>query len=125
MQIVRKWLFRMLHSDPIAVETGLATTTFWLIFIFLAPINTSSHYRLDGFSDLAFIASLIILFVLQIVGILFQDSRRIRTIAATVAALVYFFMGYASISVFYGGFGNVMFVPAFGALYVILRLGDK
>jgi len=125
MQILGKWLARLLRADPIAVEAGLATTTFWLIFIFLAPLDTSGYYGLAGIPDIVPIGVLIILLVLQTAGMLFQNSRRIRTISATLAAIIYFFMGYASISIFYGGFGNIMFVPAIGAMYVILRLGDK
>lgn len=125
MQRLKHWLSRILTADPIAVEAGLATTTFWLIFIFLSPLDTASHYQMAGVSDTAFIATLIILLVLQSLGMIFQESKRLRTISATIAAFIFFFMGYASISVFYGGFGNVMFVPAIGALYVILRLGDK
>lgn len=125
MQRLRHWLSRLLTADPIAVEAGLATTTFWLIFIFLAPLNTASHYQIAGISDTALTVTLIILLVLQSLGMTFQESRRLRTISATISAFIFFFMGYVSISVFYGGFGNVMFVPAIGALYVILRLGDK
>lgn len=115
----------MLVADPIAVEAGLATTTFWLIFIFLAPLDTAGHYGVAGISDGAFIALLAFLFLIQSLGMMFQENVRLRTISATIAAFVFFFMGYASVNVFYGGFGNIMFVPAIGALYVILRLGDK
>jgi len=125
MQRLKHWLGRLLSADPIAVEAGLATTTFWLIFIFLAPLDTASHYQIGSISDVAFIGALIILLLLQSAGMLFQESRKLRTVSATLAAFIFFFMGYASISVFYGGFGNIMFVPAIGALYVILRLGDK
>ena len=125
MQRLRNWLSRILTSDPISVEAGLATTTFWLIFIFLAPLDTANHYGVAGISDGAFIALLSLLLLIQSLGMMFQENKRLRTISATIAAFVFFFMGYASISVFYGGFGNIMFVPAIGALYVILRLGDK
>jgi peptidoglycan/LPS O-acetylase OafA/YrhL len=125
MQRLKNWIARLLTADPIAVEAGLATTTFWLMFIFLAPLDTSSYYRFQGIPDGVFIGLLAVLLFLQSLGMIMQEAKKLRTVSATLAALVYFFMGYASISLFYGGFGNVMFVPAIGALYVILRLGDK
>lgn len=125
MQRLKHWLSRILTTDPIAVEAGIATTTFWLIFILLSPLDTTKHYQMTGISDAALMGILIILLALQSLGMMFQENKKLRTVSATIAAFIFFFMGYASISVFYGGFGNVMFVPAIGALYVILRLGDK
>lgn len=123
MRRLGKFVRRVFAADPVVIEMGLLTTTFWMFVIVMLPYNTAVQYKIDPVDDYILATVLLFLLLLQIVS--YTRSRRngLLTVAAFATFFFYTFSALLSFSNYPGGLGSMMFVPALGSVYLILKSG--
>jgi len=123
MRRLGRFVRRVLLADPIVIEMGLLTTTFWMFVIVSLPYNTSLQYKIDPVDDHSLGIVLLFLLLLQIVSYSKSSRNRLATVASFATFFFYTFSALLSFSNYPGGLGSMMFVPALGSVYLILKSG--
>lgn len=124
MHRLKRFVANIATSQPFPVEVGLMFTLFILSVLFILPGSTSSLYGYLTIDDVSISALFLALTVTEIFALLVMD-KGLRTTMAALEVAIFSFIAYSSSQVIHNGYGAAFMAPTIGALYVLVRLGDK
>lgn len=123
MQRLKTLLLRIVTAQPFLVEVGMTVTAFALAVLFILPGSTSDFYGYPAEDVL--ISALFLGLTVVHMAVLLTGDKGLRTAVATMEVAIFSFITYSSYQTIPNGFGAIFAIPTIGALYVLVRLGDK
>lgn len=124
MHRLKRFISNIATSQPFPTEVGLMFTLFALAVLFALPGSTSTLYGYHLLDDMSISALFLALTLAKIFSLLIMDKGMRTTIAALEIA-IFSFITYSSSQVIQNGYGMSFIAPTIGALYVLVRLGDR
>lgn len=124
MHRLKEFVRRDLWAQPFIIEVGLMFTTFVLAVLFALPGSTSRLYGYPFVDDLVISAAFLLLTIVEVLSLLFMD-KGLRTTLAALQVAIFSFITYSSTTTISNGYGMAFAVPTIGALFVLIRLGDR